>query len=167
MPRGRVAVSVNVGDDKTVQDEFNNYFASIGVNLSSKIDPLLPHEVEKLEKARNDGLIDADSINKPLISFRKTNELEVLEIIKTIQIHKSSGILGVSSMILKVAFKSLVREVTHMINLTLERAEIPISWKTSVITPVYKVGDPGTPGNYRPISTLPLTAKLLEKCIHL
>ena len=31
--------------------------------------------------------------------------------------------------------------------------------------PLYKKGDPATPGNYRPISHLPITSKVVEKCI--
>lgn len=54
-----------------------------------------------------------------------------------------------------------------MLNLSLETNEIPADWKKAIITPIYKSGTPGTPSNYRPISTLPLTAKLLEKCVHL
>ena len=42
---------------------------------------------------------------------------------------------------------------------------IPVGWKQSHITPVYKGGECNDPSNYRPISVVPILAKVLEKIV--
>ena len=39
----------------------------------------------------------------------------------------------------------------------------PIAWKHSIVTPVFKKGDVYDPGNYRPISLLPIISKIQER----
>ena len=39
------------------------------------------------------------------------------------------------------------------------------AWKQSNVTPVHKGGDADDPGNYRPISIVPIVARVLEKII--
>ena len=41
----------------------------------------------------------------------------------------------------------------------------PDSWKKSNIVPVHKKGDKQTTKNYRPVSLLPISSKILEKII--
>lgn len=55
----------------------------------------------------------------------------------------------------------------YLINLVINTGSIPLAWKRAIVTPVFKSGDPRTPGHYRPISTLSLMSKLLEKTIHI
>ena len=49
--------------------------------------------------------------------------------------------------------------------LSFETGELPRTWKDAVVTPVYKKGDRSNPGNYRPISLLSATSKVLEKIV--
>ncbi len=39
----------------------------------------------------------------------------------------------------------------------------PCAWKSSVIVPIFKSGDPHSASNYRPISMLPIVSKVAEK----
>ena len=48
---------------------------------------------------------------------------------------------------------------------TLSTGTLPDNWKSSLIVPVPKTGDPTNPDNYRPISLLPVLSKLLKKHI--
>ena len=40
-----------------------------------------------------------------------------------------------------------------------------MAWKKSNVTPVHKGGNTDDPGNYRPISVVPIVAKVFEKMI--
>ena len=40
---------------------------------------------------------------------------------------------------------------------------VPLAWKESNVTPVYKGEDTENPGNFCPISVVPVVAKVLEK----
>ena len=42
---------------------------------------------------------------------------------------------------------------------------MPSEWKRSHITPIYKGGPPDDPSNFRPISVVPVLAKILEKIV--
>ena len=70
------------------------------------------------------------------------------------------------SILLKAAFKVLAVELTHLINESIRTSSFPDTWAVGSITPILKEGDPLDPGNWRPISILPLPSKLLERAIH-
>ena len=42
---------------------------------------------------------------------------------------------------------------------------MPLAWKRSHITPVFKGGAPNDPSNYRPIAVVPVVAKILERIV--
>ena len=98
--------------------------------------------------------------------FDRLREVNVHRIVKDINISKSSGLTNVSSFILKESFLSIIPELTHLFNLSLETATFPAKWKKALIVPIPKTGDPTLVQNYRPISLLPLPGKILEKLVH-
>ena len=69
-------------------------------------------------------------------------------------------------MLLKDAFRVLSVELTHIINESIRTATFPDSWAVGSVTPIPKEGDSLDPGNWRPITVLPLTSKLLERAVH-
>ena len=109
---------------------------------------------------------EADSEGPTLTYFSEVCEREVLRLVKDVNVSKSSGIDDVSSFILKEAFRVLVREVTHMFNLSVRTSSYPDAWKQALVIPIPKTGNLSKVQNYRPISLLPLPGKILEKLIH-
>ena len=79
--------------------------------------------------------------------------------------HKSSGADGVSAKMLK-STSCIVKSVTNLFNKSLKSGEFPFDWKAARIVTIPKGGDPENPGNYRPISILPVLSKLLEKHVY-
>ena len=79
---------------------------------------------------------------------------------------ESTGPYELSSRFLK---KLLAREIatplTELFNYSLQLGVIPSAWKQSHITPIYKGGVNDDPSNYRPISVVPVIAKILEKIV--
>ena len=59
----------------------------------------------------------------------------------------------------------VAKPLTVIFNQSLQTGIIPSAWKFSNVTPIYKKGDKSDPGNFRPISVVPVAAKLLEKLI--
>ena len=53
-----------------------------------------------------------------------------------------------------------------MLNLSLRKCVIPPEWYTHTVIPIFKSGDRGSVTNYRPISLLCNTSKVLEKLIY-
>ena len=94
------------------------------------------------------------------------SEKEVFDIVKSINISKSSGLDNVSSYVIKVAFKVMLSEVTHMYNLSIRTALYSKAWKKVSVVPIPKGGHLNKVQNYRPISLLPLPGKIMEKLVH-
>ena len=132
----------------------SNYYAQNGVRLASKF---------------KDSVQTTDSVIPSIESVFLFSfiSLDVVgRLVKNIEVSKSSGITHLSSMLLKDAFTTLIPELTHLFNESISTGIFPATWRVGTITPILKEGDPLEPGNWRPITLLPLPSKLLEKAIH-
>lgn len=68
---------------------------------------------------------------------------------------------------LKLCCPYIVQYITHIINCCFEQSLFPDEWKIALITPLPKVNEPNTINDLRPISVLPLIAKIMEKCMEI
>ena len=59
----------------------------------------------------------------------------------------------------------MVPALTIIINNSLNQCTFPTLYEEALVTPIYKKGDPSSPGNYRPISSLPILSKVFEKIL--
>ena len=91
--------------------------------------------------------------------------IEVLKLINTISMYKSSGLENVSSKVVKDFMTIAIREITFLYNRILTTGIFPDKWKIATITPIPKVTNASSPTDLRPISLLPIPGKLLEKHI--
>ena len=101
-----------------------------------------------------------------LMGAIERNHDEILELVKNINTNKSSEVVYISSRILKEAFLVLIDKLVSCFNLSFITGIFPDAWKLAKITPLYKGGQKNQINNYRPISLLPLSGKLIEKIIH-
>ena len=97
--------------------------------------------------------------------MERLREIDTYKIVAGITISKSSGLNNISSMIVKEAFKILTPEVIRMFNLSIETSSFPEAWKKGLVIPIPKSGNLKLVKNYRPISSLPLPGKILEKLV--
>ncbi len=79
---------------------------------------------------------------------------------------KSSGHDGISSLLLKSLKDSICYPISLIINKSIETGIVPKNMKTAKVIPIYKSKEKTDIGNYRPISLLPSTSKILEKIVH-
>jgi len=63
---------------------------------------------------------------------------------------------------LKETASSTASIITSIFNMSLATGIVPDEWKTSLVIPIPKSGNSSDPGNYRPISLLPIVSKVLE-----
>ena len=61
---------------------------------------------------------------------------------------------------------SLTRPLCHLFNLSLSTGAIPQEWNAHLIVPVYKLAERSSVQNYRPISLLCNTSKVLESLVY-
>ena len=147
---GNVATS-----PKVIAEKFNNYFANIAENLKSKIPQSVGDTNQFLGPTVNES-----------ISLRRTNSMEVSQIIENLKV-KATSDLKISS--IKKADKANPRfsqVIADLINASLLEGNFPTALKTAKTVPIHKGGPKIDIQNYRPISLLSAFPKIYEKVMY-
>ena len=79
----------------------------------------------------------------------------------------SSELDPIPTHLLKQCSDAIVQAITRIINASLSRGEVPLSFKEAIVTPLLK--RPGlelTYKNYRPVSNLSFLSKLTERAVN-
>ena len=93
------------------------------------------------------------------------DEIEITKQIKKLKNNKASGEDGIIAEHLKAAGPNTVKEITQIIRHIWQTERIPDDWKNALIHPLHKKGDRTDVNNYRGISLLPVTYKILSQCL--
>ena len=128
---------------------FNEYFYSV-------YSPASPNTIHT-----TDATTPAVCLTQIEISVHDT-----FAILSALNPSKAIGIDGIGPKLLKACAAPLCVPLQHLFNLSLKYATLPDEWKVHKITPIHKSGDKSSVRNYRPISLLCSTSKVLEKLIY-
>ena len=82
--------------------------------------------------------------------------------IEKLKNYKSPGIDQIPTELIKTGGKIICCEIHKLIISIWNKEELPDEWKESIIVPIYKKGDKTDCNNYRGISLLPTTYKVLS-----
>ena len=135
-----------------IADEFGRYFSSIVGDSDSEVNSAdVCARLRGCEKE---------------FKFDRVKEDEVLALLRSLDPNKAVSSDEVSAKILRVAAAGISGSLTSLFNYSLESGELPGEWKSAHITPVPKGGDSEIVVNYRPVSVLPVVAKVFERLIH-
>ena len=144
----------NVYENSEAAEFLNSHYASVGPKLAKA------HK-EKWRKEKCNINVTSS------FSFSWIPEQQVKNLVKEINISKSSAVEGLSARLLKDAFEALSFELTYIYNSCLQYGIFPECWGLSKITPIPKANSQSTnPNDWRPISQICLPGKLLEREIH-
>ena len=91
---------------------------------------------------------------------------EVLNVLLNLDTTKAMGPDGIPPVVLQRCATALYQPLCYLFNLTLQFSYLPRDWKVHKIVPIFKSGDPTSVKNYRPISLLSNTSKVLERIIY-
>ena len=136
-----------IPDDLSKASTFNNYFESISSFAENVITPDLPN-FKYLTETRLDRIT--------------TNENEVESLLRRINTNKSSGPDGIGNWVLKHCAKPLSFPYSNLFNKSLETGIFPCQWKQANVCRVFKRDNKSDKTNYRPISLLSSSSKILE-----
>ena len=129
-------------------NKFNDYFATIGNNLTCNLDTNKPLPSINVPKPTHPFIfkdIDFHYIRSKIIDLPD-------------KAYPDS--VGIDNIMLKLAADVIAISLTNILNLSLQTSELPNEWKTARITPIYKKnGSKFECNNYRPISILPTIAQ--------
>ena len=83
-----------------------------------------------------------------------------------LKINKASGPDLISPRLLKEGAIVLARPFSVIFNRSLQQGYFPSAWKTANVLPIHKKDEKSLPSNYRPISLLSSSGKVMERCVH-
>ena len=146
-------ISTNAG----IAESMNNFFCTIGETLSDKIaqtrNPLLENDYEV-------------NPQKTRFKFHVIDKLQLGKVFGKFKTSKGSGTDGIASCFLKLALPVISESLCDIFNLSIATGCFPDSWKIARVAPIFKSGQPDDRSNYRPISVLPVLARVFEKLIY-
>ena len=100
---------------------------------------------------------------EPLVP--QPSALEVELAIEKVKSHKSPGIYQIPAELIKAGGRT-IRYQNHKLLFSIwNKEELPEEWKDLIIVPIYKKGDITDYSNYRGITLLPTTYKILSNIL--
>ena len=90
----------------------------------------------------------------------------IVKELSSLDISKGAGTDNIPPVFFKSIRNSIAYPLQYVFNRCLREGIFPDVWKTARIVPVHKGGSTGNVENYRPISILPVLAKLFERLVH-
>ena len=96
------------------------------------------------------------------MQFEELNFDEFEEAFKSLKTNKAAGFNDLSSDITD-AYDNLKNILFHVFKVSIKQAIFPDSLKVVKVTPIFKSGAKDNARNYRPISSLPVFSKFLER----
>jgi hypothetical protein len=145
-------------DARTSIDSVNRFFVNIGKNLASKFP--LPTQIEKT----NCYPPTVSMVNSFVIL--PISETEVERLIMSLRSDCALGWDDIPARVLKQSCNTLVKPLTHVLNLCITKGVFPSVFKRAVVHPIHKGGDRDLITNYRPISVLTPFSKILERYLN-
>ena len=149
----------NVTDKTEIADSFNNHFIDIGRKIQERV------------AISDDGCENKNILSEKLsfpkctstFRFEPVNEQQVLDVINNLKEKKACGPDNIPAAYWKIVADIIVKSFTHIIHLSFCQGVAPADWKRSRVIPIFKSGDKSDMNNYRPISILSVSSKIVEK----
>ena len=141
-------------DPTVVANAFNDYFVNVGPSLNQG----LATEYQPL-------LATNASVGK-IFSLQCVSVNTVFHYLQALHSKKAMGFDNIPALLIKEASRVIAPSIANIINHSIVSGEVPQQWKQARVIPVYKGNDATLMNNYRPISTLPVLSKILERIVH-
>ena len=122
---------------------------------------------DKISATPNALLSGTFKVNKTnaKFHFRTSQVQEIRDAFAKVKTAKSFGVDNISSFFLKLALPLIENSLALLLNTSIETSAFPDLWKIARITLILKEVDKIGKSNYRPISVLPVIARLFEKLV--
>lgn len=143
-----------------IAEIFVNYFTEVGHNYATNI----LNKTKTNAKTNRPPQHNIKRLESSLF-LNPVNSKELTTYINELKMPSAPGTDSIQVQTIKIVHKHILKPLCHIFNLSLQTGTFPSSYKTSVISPIFKSGDKKSKENYRPISLLTHLSKLLEKCI--
>ena len=150
---------ISICNSQELATAFNHHFATVGPKLANEI-PL-----------NNNGRTHLHYLNNPLPDITNselmpTSRSKVLSLLSKLSKSKATGLDKISAKLLRICADLIADSLLLIFNTSIATDIYPEEWKCSKVVPVFKQGDRADLDNYRPISIIPVVAKVFERIIY-
>ena len=132
----------------------NEHFTTVAAKLSRNFLPV------------SDEDSNSQYLHPSISQFPPITKSALYKILKSIPVSKSTGPDNISVRMLISTFPHIGDVLTNIFNKILDMGVFPRAWKLARVTAIHKSGSLNNPGNYRPISVLPILSKMFERHVH-
>ena len=150
--------SIEIYDPNVISEIFNTHFCETPVEL--------------LNNSKSNGTPPPDNLQVHLNSCSKSlfltpiTEFEVVKVAKGLKNKLASGFDDIPDLVVKQCKDHLKKPLTNIFNSSLESGIFPELLKIAKVILVHKKGNVRNINNYRPIASLSVFSKLLEKLMY-
>ena len=150
-------------NSSTVANYINTFYTTVASTLVKKLPPAFGkfdmdsetiQDYYKQMGVTNKGFklspVSSDFVFKELCSLKP---------------NKSTGLDEIPARFLKDGATALKDQLTHIINLSITTSTVPEEFKSARVRPLFKKNSRSDVGNYRPVSILCVSSKILEKAV--
>jgi hypothetical protein len=135
-------------EDRDMAEELNKFFASVFTKEDQRTIP--EAEKENVEVAMGTVVVTQQMIRKQIRRLRK---------------EAAPGPDEITPGLLKMLEEEVLLPLEIIFNKSLTTAQVPSEWRKANVTPIFKKGTKGDPGNYRPVSLTSVPCKMLETIV--
>jgi hypothetical protein len=141
---------------------FNNYFLliadSINLGNNKHINTSMTNPINYL----------ANSFRRPFakISWQYASTYEIEKVINSLKTKNTCGYDEISNRIIKLTAPYIISPLTYICNAVLSTGVSPDRLKYAIVKPIFRKGNKQEISNYRPISLLTSSSKIIEKLIY-
>ena len=147
-----------INDSNEIADAFNDYFSNIGPDLADQIN------FNDNNRSYLDYLPNLN--NNATFQLRETNFSTVFTLLSTLSRSKATGLDKISSRLLRECPDLIIESLCLIFNRSITTGIFPHEWKCAKVVPIHKQGKRNCVDNYRPISIVPVVAKVFERIIY-
>ena len=139
-----------------VSEAFNKHFASIGPRLAGEIHAYTNDFSYRDFLSGTDKRFELQPIDNNRVRF----------LLFKLCTSKATGLDMISARLLRECTDLISYSLCEIFNLSIITGVFPEEWKCSKVIPLFKQGERADMNNYRPISIIPVVAKVFERIIY-
>ncbi len=151
-------------DGKKIASYFNTFFTTVASSLVSQLSNA--DRIFATNSYNFKNYYRSKGLKENMFKLSGTNEEYVLNLIRKLEINKSTGLDGIPARFIKDGAPILKGPITHIINRSIYTNEVPQGFKEARVKPPYKKNNRQEVGNYTPVSILNIASKILERTVY-
>ena len=146
----------SISDSHELSSTFNNHFSSVGLKLIDDIQQSgnIPSYFDYLEETEHRFELNTIECSK------------VFSLLSKLCKSKATGLDKISARLLRECADLVASSLCCIFNRSITSGIFPTEWKFTKVVPLFKQGERSDLNNYRPISIIPVVAKVFERIVY-